>query len=353
MLHLKNQSVRLALILIASISVLSGCGFKDKPLPPEQVIPRAITDLRYQLSDKGVTLLWSYPTTTVTGGDITEISEFELQRAVIPMDDYCKSCPIPFGQAIKLPGGQVPDKGRKTGSYEGVLLRPGNMYFFKIRSVAGWWATSKDSNIVSFLWNIPARAPEGVTARAADGSIQLHWRPVTNHRDGSSLSEAVRYQVYRSMGGAAFKKIGEPVEGTTFVDKSPINGRKYLYKVQAISVYAQATVGGGMSKAVSAAAVDRTPPAPPHGVRAVRTAKAIKIFWQAVTDKDLKGYRVYRRLDGQQERVMIGEAPAPYVLFTDKTPPSGARRIFYSVSSFDKQQPGNESERSPEVMISR
>jgi len=353
MLRVKYSFTNLALTLTATACVLafSGCGFKDKPLPPEQVIPRPISDLRYQLSDKGVTLFWSYPTMTVTGGDITDISSFSLQRAVIPADDYCKTCPIPFGKAINLTAGQVPDKGQKTATYQTALLRPGNMYFFKVRSIAGWWATSKDSNIVSFLWNIPAKAPEGLQAQAEDSSITLHWQPVTSHRDGSTLNEAVQYQIYRSMGGAAFQPLGKPVQGTSFVDNTPINGRKYLYKIQAISVYKQATVGGGKSKAVAASAIDRTPPSPPVGVRAVRTATTIKIFWNAVKAKDLKGYRIYRRVNGQKQMRLLGEIQRPYVLFTDSKPPAKTSRIFYSVSSFDGQNPANESGRSPEIMI--
>ncbi len=352
MIRLKSPFA-LILSLAAAVLVVSlgGCGYKDRPVPPQQVIPRPITDLRYQLTDKGVTLFWSYPVQTITGGDISEISGFDVYRAVIPAEDYCDSCPIPFSRPIKLPGGAVPDKGRKTATYKATLLRPGNMYFFKVRSTAGWWATSKDSNIVSFLWNIPAMAPENLQARVDDGVITLSWQPVTRHRDGSPLSETVLYQVYRRMGGGAFQPLGKPVKKTEYVDTTPINGRKYFYKVQSLSVYEQATVGGGESKIVQASSVDRTPPAPPVGVRGVRTAKSIKVFWEPVNERDLKGYRVYRRLSGQKKIQLVGEVKAPYVMFTDQTPPTENVRIFYSVSSIDTQEPANESVRSPEVMI--
>jgi len=343
----------LAFSLTAATFVFSlgGCGYKDDPVPPQQVIPTAITDLRYQLNDKGVTLSWSYPVETVTGGDITEISSFDVYRAVIPAEEYCDSCPIPFGRPINQPGGAVPDEGRKTGTYESSLLRPGNMYLFKVRSTSGWWAISKDSNIISFLWNIPAKAPENFQARAADGKITLSWQAVSSHRDGSALTEDVLYQVYRSMGGGAFQTIGKPVSDTRFVDTTPISGRKYFYKVQSLSVYEKATVGGGVTEVVGAESLDLTPPAPPAGVRGVRTATTIKIFWEPVNEKDLQGYRVYRRLPGEKKMTMVGEVNAPYVLFTDKAPPKDAARIFYAVSSIDTQDPANESVRSPEVMI--
>ncbi len=348
-----NCYTTLAITLTAAtcLLTLSGCGYKDDPVPPGQVIPRAITDLGYQLTDKGVTLSWSYPVETITGNDITEISSFDIYRAVLPVEEYCETCPVPFGKADNQPGGSVPDEGRKTATYESTLLRPGNMYFFKVRATTGWWAMSKDSNIVSFLWEMPANAPENLQARSKGSEIHLSWQPVTSHRDGSSLTEEVSYQVYRSTGGGVFQSIGEPISTTTFVDTTPITSRKYLYKVQSLSVYEQAVVGGGETEVVSVATVDTTPPAPPVGVRGIRTSTTMKVFWEPVNEKDLKGYRVYRRLPGEEKRTLVGEVDAPYVMFTDKDPVKNAVRVFYSVSSVDLQEPANESVRSPEVMI--
>jgi hypothetical protein len=345
------KTLAFSLTAATLVFALGGCGYKDNPVPPQQVIPKAITDLRYQLNDKGVTLSWSYPVETITGSDITEISSFDVYRAVIPVEEYCDSCPIPFGRPINQPGGPVPDEGRKTATYESTLLRPGNMYLFKVRSTSGWWATSEDSNVVSFLWNIPAKAPENLQAHAADAKITLNWQPVSSHRDGTELSEDVMYQVYRSMGGGAFQAIGEPVSATHFVDTTVRNGRKYFYKIQSLSIYEKATVGGGETDVVAAESLDRTPPAPPVGVHVVRTAKAMKIFWEPVNEKDLKGYRVYRRLSGEKKMTMVGEVNAPYIMFTDQAPPKDALQIFYAVSSIDTQDPANESIRSPEVMI--
>ena len=36
--------------------LLVSCGYKDKPVPPQTVVPKPVTDLRYQLSEKGVSL---------------------------------------------------------------------------------------------------------------------------------------------------------------------------------------------------------------------------------------------------------------------------------------------------------
>jgi hypothetical protein len=224
------------------------------------------------------------------------------------------------------------------------------MFFLKMRTNSGWLAESPDSNLVSFIWQIPAAAPSGLTADSRGSSVVLSWKPVTTHIDGTPVSEPVRYQVSRSQGGAPFVNIGEPVADTTYTDSTIQSGRRYSYRVQAMGVYAQGMVGGGVSEAVTAVPQDVTPPAPPTGVKAVRTGAGVKVYWEPVNESDLKGYRVYRRISGGAP-VLIGEVDAEFTLFDDHTIPAGTDRLYYSVSSIDQSTPANESPRSPEVMI--
>ncbi len=349
-LMVKKVFLSLPAVLVMLV-ILAGCGFKTLPVAPQAVVPVAITDLRYELSEKGVTLYWSYPIETITGDDIPMIDSFILYRAVVPTESYCETCPIPFGKPIVLPGGVLPGQGRKTATYDATLLRPGNLYFFKVRSKTGWLAESADSNLVSFIWQIPAAAPTGLTAEVKDSVVKLRWQPVTTHIDGTQVTEPVRYQVSRSVGGSSFTNIGEPVADTDTVDSQVANGRKYFYRVQAITVYDKGTVGGGFSESVAATPLDQTPPAPPTGVKAVRTGAGIKIFWDQVQETDLKGYRVYRRVSGEDNPVPAGEVEAPYTLFEDRRSHADGVRLFYSVSSIDQSEPPNESVKSPEVMI--
>jgi len=269
----------------------------------------------------------------------------------MPADSFCDTCPVPFGNPVVLPGGALPGEGKKTATYEATLLRPGNLYFFKVRSKNGWLAESADSNMVSFIWQIPPKAPSEVRIEAGDGAVVMTWQPVTAHIDDTSVTEKIGYQVSRSLGGAPFENIGEMVFDTKFIDTSVTIGRKYFYRVQALTVYDQGTVGGGFSESLAVTPADLTPPAPPVDVKAVRTASGIKVFWNPVQDSDLKGYRVYRRLPGEDGPVMIGEVDAQYTLYEDQGAPANITRLFYSVSSIDGSNPPNESVSSPEVII--
>lgn len=329
--------------------VLGGCGFKSMPVPPQEIVPAAITDLRYELDAHGVTLSWTYPAKTVRGDDLDEVTNFDLYRAVVPAESYCATCPIPFGEPMQIPGGMVTEGKPKTATYTSTLLRPGHIFLFMVRSRSGWWAESEDSNVVSFLWNIPPAAPQQLNARTEDDGVKLTWSPVTAHPDGSVIREPVKYQVYRSAGGP-FVHVDGLQDGPTFTDTGLAAGRSYQYKVQAVTVYAEGQVGGGISEAVTAVPVDRTASQAPEGVNAIRTASGVKVIWDAVPDNSVQAYRIYRRLPGESRAERVGEVKIPANLFEDQHPPQ-AESWIYSVTSIDDARPANESRPSAEVEV--
>jgi hypothetical protein len=349
----KNCGVRMVgvFLLGASLLLVTGCGYKNKPVPPENVVPLPIADLRYTVDEKGVQLNWSYPVATVQGNDIENIATFDLYRAVVPVEDYCGGCPIPFTEPTQIDGGSPIDgKIRRKATYSTSLLRSGNKYFFKVRSRTSWWADSGDSNIISFLWFQPAAASQGLSTVAGDQQISLNWQPVTTHLDGSALDLPVKYQIFRSIGGKDYVEVGEPVQATAFVDKQVRNGQKYFYTVKTMMVYKDELVSGGISTEVASVPVDLTPPLPPAGLTAVQTGAGVKIFWDRNDAADFGGYRVYRRAANQDKYELLGKVEPEYTLFVDSTMGDDVR-YYYAVSAIDQSTPPNESEKSREATI--
>lgn len=339
-----------ALCALFLSTLLGGCGYKTMPVPPQEIVPAAITDLQYELDEKGVTLGWTYPARTVRGDRLEELSDFQLYRAVVPAGDYCDTCPIPFGEPVQISGGTMAAEAPKTMTYRATLLRPGHLYFFKVRSRAGWWAESEDSNIVSFMWNIPPGVPAGLEARAGDSKVTLTWQPVTQHMDKSTIKEPVNYQVYRSLGGGPFLALGDLQDKPEYTDSGVLNGRKYQYKVQAVTMYTKGQVGGGITPSVEAIPAATISLTPPTGIQGIRTAAGVKMIWNPVEGKKVAGYRIYRRAAGEERPVLIGEVDVPTTIFDDRTPPD-APSWFYSVSSVNNADPVNESAASPEVEV--
>jgi hypothetical protein len=138
-----------------------GCGRKTMVVPPQSVVPAPVDDLRFSITDTGVILNWSFPQKTVHGKILSRIENFELQRAEVPVKDYCAGCPQPFGSPVTVQGGKVFDDGTvRLATFEDTMLRPGHHYIYKVRSRAAWrGGNSSDSNIVSFVWESPQRLP--------------------------------------------------------------------------------------------------------------------------------------------------------------------------------------------------
>lgn len=346
----KHIAHGLLTLLVLMVSGIAGCGYKTMPVPPQEIVPKAITDLRYELDEKGVTLNWTYPEETVKGDELSDVTSFKLYRAVVPVDTYCENCPIPFGEPILIEGGAVTPGQARTAAYSAILLRPGHLFFFKVRSDAGWWAESADSNVVSFMWDLPPASPQTPDVTVADRKVMLRWSPVTAHMDGTPIKETVRYQVFRSSGGGIFSPVGDLQPGPEYVDDQVVNGRKYQYKVQTVTMYDKGQVGGGVSSVVDAIPAGEVVLPVPTGVQGVRTANGVKIIWDRIEAADLKGYRVYRRLPDQSKPVMIGEVDIPDNMFDDTAMPE-SDDWFYSVSSIDTVQPANESKPSTEVKV--
>lgn len=337
-------------LLLAGVLFLGGCGYKTLPVPPESIVPKPIEDLRYSVDEKGVTLSWSYPLETIKGTDLTDIASFEIYRAVVSLDSYCPTCPIPFGEPIIVPGGIIGGDGRRKGTYESALLRSGEKYFFKVRSRTSWWAASADSNIVTFVWHMPAKAPEGLTATGGDRMVRLQWQPATQLMDGQRLDLPVYYQVLRSTDGQTFDVLGAAGKETSYADTTVQNGQTYHYKIQSVLQIADHTVAGGLSAAATAIPVDLTPPEPPAGVTVVATGQGFKIFWENSTASDLQGYYVYRRAADQKNKERIAEVPAIYVIYEDNDVTADGS-YYYSISAYDNMTPANESKHSAEATV--
>jgi len=346
-----EEVVRVTGLLLIGIFLflVSGCGYKNDPIPPQRVVPQPISDLLYTVDDQGVQLSWSYPVKTIKGAALDDISSFELYRAEIPLEDYCGNCPVPFGEPLELDGGAPVDgKVRRKATYESSLLVPGYKYFFKVRSRTSWWADSADSNIITFVWFQPAAAPEGVTVIPGDHEVTLKWQPVTSHTDGSAVEMAMKYQVLRSDGGKKFVPLGEPVAATEFVDRQVINGVRYFYTIQSMMVLDDHLVNGAISKDVGVTPIDLEPPLPPLGVSVIKTGVGVKVFWEKSDADDLGGYRVYRRAANRDSYEQIGEIQPEYTLFVDSKA-GGSVRYYYAITAYDQALPPNESDKSQEA----
>jgi len=342
--------VRCSLLIfgvLVSLS-LSGCGRKTLPIPPQDALPQAITDLQFQQQENKIILTWTVPQYTTVGSKLPNVDAFEILRAVILEEDYCPGCPVPFTSSIEIKAEKaITDPKNQIAHYTEMILRPGHRFFYKVRTIAGWRLLSEDSNIVSFSWNSPARAPQNLTATPGDMEIALSWLPVTSLIDGQQLN-APLYQVYRSKSEENYSPIEVLVSEPAFTDFGLINDQKYFYKVSAVQQQGETKITGLASRTVSATPKDMTAPAPPRNVQVVQLTSGIKVLWDKGAEEDIAGYKIYRRAASAKTMTEIGRVNHATFSFTDQ-PPVEDNGWYYAVTAFDQAAPANESPLSKEI----
>jgi len=346
----RDKHLWVGIVTLVLVSLLLGaCGRKTLPIPPHEAVPQPIKDLQYRQDENQVNLTWTYPERTTVGSELPGLQSFLVLRAVVPEQDYCAGCPVAFSSAVEVEApAAITDPKKRQAHYTETILRPGHRYLYKVQTKAGWRLVSDDSNTVSFFWDSPTMAPDELTAKADDGRILLHWQPVAKLVNGNAIGDTVLYQVYRGLTPETLAPVGDAVSNTNYTDSGLINGQVYHYQVRAVRVVKDSRLIGLASHPVSVAPTDLTPPAPPRSLDGVLVEGGVKLLWERSTEKDLAGYRIYRRLPDETKLTLIGEVDRAEISYIDKLPkaPDGC---YWAITAFDKATPANESAFSKEL----
>lgn len=341
---MKRKTVLIWAGLVFAAMLLSGCGKKTAPIPPQAIMPAPIVDLAYQLDERGVDLVWSPPRRTEHGDRLPAIDKFLIERAEYEISGFCEDCPVAYRQVANV-AGEGPDR---RVNYRDEQLRPGHIYFYRVRTGLGWRVASRPSEPVSFRWQVPMAPPVGLVGRAGEQQISLSWAPPVGAFNGGPVIEPIAYQVYRSVAGRGFMPLGGPLTAPGFIDQPVENGLTYRYKVRAV----RASGGTGVfSDQVTVVPLDLTPPPAPQGLTIISTPGGLRLFWNPVAAADLGGYQVMRRsgeTDATGDFKVIGQVGAPVTSFIDKTVEEQVT-YYYGVRAFDLAVPANEGPLSDEI----
>lgn len=189
----------------------------------------------------------------------------------------------------------------------------------------------------------PAAAPADVAAEATTDGVRLRW---------ASAQEGAKFNVYRARDAEPFGERplnAQPLSAMEYLDAAAETGAHYRYVVRALLAEGAPPRETDGSPEATVLAEDRFAPASPTGLVAVQEASAVRLFWTPNAERDLAGYRLYRRLgEGAWERV--GPDPIVEPLFLDEAVAAGVRAA-YRVTAVDRAAPPNESEPSDPIEI--
>jgi predicted small lipoprotein YifL len=228
--------------VVTGVALLSGCGKKGALIPPEGLVPAAITDL--SLAQKGVRfqVSWSAPSRQVSGNRLQDLAGFILLRhTVLPPDQDCEECPTAYTQLARIDL-EYPQGVQRIGNrflYEDYDLRRGKSYRYKVRSFNSEGVESKDSNKVSHTALTPPQPPTVEALPSPDGVVLAFVSPPP--AEGTLQG----YNIYRSKPGEEMPRAPmnrTPVSGKTYEDRGVMIGNRYSYTVTSVAIIKGETV---------------------------------------------------------------------------------------------------------------
>ncbi len=166
---------------------------------------------------------------------------------------------------------------------------------------------SADSNIITVLPKALPSPPENIRFTITSDSIELHW---------SSSGEGICYNIYTTTEKDKYADTPlnrAPVCMTSFRDTFLLPDRTVYYKIRALLNTIIRDEG------YASAELEITPshfiPLAPSDLRVVKGDDKVYLLWKENTETWIKGYRIYRKREGEKEFTIIGEVTTP--TFTD------------------------------------
>jgi hypothetical protein len=301
--------------------LLTGCGYPGPVLPPLLDIPLSIPAFNaVEYGDK-IVVQFTLPDLTTEGNPLRNvrllevrvgpgISPFNTERWAETAKSYPVASPAPGLFTKEIP---VADWVNKDVVISIRAIGP--------KGKAAQWATPKLIGIQP-----PLPKPEALDAQNVAEGVKLTWK-----------GTAPKYRIFRAVGELTPERLAES-DHPEFIDDTTEYDKTYQYSVQAI---VDDLHGSEVTAAKNVTTEDKFAPAVPGALTAILGVNTIELAWTRNTEKDFKGYNVYRSTDGGPLEKIAEGVPAP--TFSDNKIEPG-KKYRYEVSAVDLK--GNESPHS-------
>ena len=318
-------------------TLIASCGSVGDPLPPLVRLPQPIEDLEGRQVAREIQIAWSWPLLTTEGMVARQVSGFTLWAVDVPGFDRT------------LPAQTIDEYRREVLTVDEARLagfEPGDR--IDARVPLDDWTLGQDTILVMTAANRVGRHAgysNQVRIQPLEPPERAVWERSSVQAEGVALAwlatdRADEYAIDRAVGeDGTFAPLGR-LAATEFLDRTVGWDQSYRYRVRPLRKSKAGWIEGSASDIVTITPRDTFPPAPPEGLRAVRTAATVELSWLASPEQDVVGYRVYR--DG----IAISEV-APGTTYSDAAAKGVAHS--FSVSALDNSD--NESPPSPPITV--
>lgn len=344
-----------ALLVVALVAIVAGCGRKGPPVAPERRLPAPPTSVAASIDGAAIVVSWVNPVERRDGSRLPDLATLKLHRR--EESDSAEPRPALLSRGRVVGFEEVASirldepapaevRGRSVTWTDARGLAPGRRYAYVVTAVDTTGRSSPPSAPVVVRFAAAPEPPHDLVAAAGDGRVSLRWQAPERLIDGSPVADPLSYLVLRGAEGegALAPITPAPIEGTAFLDSAVQNERTYRYAVRAVRVGSGFTAVGAAGTVITATPLDTTPPAPPGGLVAVPVGSAVRLAWSPSPDPDVALHGVYRAV-GTGDFARIATTPAASTFFVDRDVRAG-RTYRYAVTAIDGARAPNESARS-------
>jgi hypothetical protein len=351
-------------VFFATIFVLPffSCGKKGDILPPLIRFPQAVENFQVAQKADQIILTWKNPIAYEDGSALAMIERIEIWileesaaqgtgAAEMPVEEFQQKASI----HTTIPEDQIQDYLAQEGDYEGQMLFAhrfsGKAYLSKRYTYGIRVKDKKRFSPFSVLMSLKPMVlpfpPAEVSATVFADRIEVQWNPPVKNLDQSTPSNVEGYNIYRSAEEENFQRLNVTlVKDDKYSDKNFEYDRKYTYFVRASATAAMPYLESEDSEKIEISPRDTFAPAAPKGLISVAGQDVLSITWDANTENDLDGYRVWRREEGTAEFQLLTPEAIKENAYNDRAVKKGTTYM-YIVTALDKS--GNESKRSKRI----
>jgi hypothetical protein len=309
------------MLLVAAVWTAVGCGYIGEPLPPLANVPARVGDLT--AVQRGAVILARFTPPPITTENQPIKTPLELDLRVGPRAEGMND------EAWAAAAVQVKPSAIENGvaRYEIPISNwAGKEVLLRARSRGSNGKESAWSNFFAVPVAQPLETPANLRGEAVPEGVRLSWQ-----------ARAPMIRIFRRTGTGSYTEVAETPQ-PPWTDGTVQFGQPYTYRVQSFaSVREGLQAESEFSAEFSIQPEDKFPPAAPVGLQANDTPATIQLTWEARSEPDLAGYRVYRSVgQGPPEKVAEVTVPA----YSDRNVEMG-KAYRYTVTAFDGS--GNES----------
>ena len=336
--------------LMSLVMFFSFCGKKGPLVLEPEKLPLAAVDLQVRQVGNQIELSWKFPALLSDKKSPFQIAQcrgiavYHAAKPLIP-ETFLKKSELLAKPKIS----EITDRG--NGRYSYALTFKAKLLKDREQSFALTYQYGRSRSALGSIAKITTRTPPRAIQDLRFGRegkvVVLNWgRPQTDSED-QPLGTLAGYKVYRRIhqgkNSGVFQAINsKKLTGEYYEDYDTGSDGDYEYQVASLL---SERIESAPSNQVQTKVIDTFPPDVPANLVVFSAKDHVFLTWEAVRDRDLDHYIVYRKLAKNEDYKLL-DANVTENFYRDSQVVKG-QSYLYAIAAVDRK--GNESEASPPV----